>query len=278
MQEGAGSTFTALLQDTLNKLGIPDGEGNALRIDGIYGPKTRAAYTRFVDEYGEAETERPTAGWADRIKGAVPSTTVLSPLQTRLTGIGTLTNKRGKQMLINPAHTRLWMIDQHTNKLGIPQGPPHINMDIRGGEPKLYQAAARAFNHKEVPVPVYEALHDFTRVKNVVKTGGKALAAAGAALDAYQLGHTLYDDLHDEDGRLGKKTGVTATGIGLSWAGAYVGGKLGAIGCSAIGTMLLPGLGTVIGGFLGGIGGGIAGAMGGREAGRRIAEENMQGE
>ena len=57
-------------------------------------------------------------------------------------------------------------------------------------------------------------------------------------------------------------------GIGGSW----VGGSSGAAGGAAIGTMILPGAGTVVGGVVGGIGG----ALGGSAAGRYVAAEAIE--
>ena len=112
----------------------------------------------------------------------------------------------------------------------------------------------------------------------MAKNGGKALAVVGVALDAYDLGSTIYDDLNDEDKKLGKKTVSTAVGIGGSWAGAFGGAKLGAMGGAAIGSLICLGPGTVIGGFLGGVIGGIAGGWAGRTAGEAIVENVYQGD
>jgi len=71
----------------------------------------------------------------------------------------------------------------------------------------------------------------------------------GIALDALELGTTIYDDLTDADKKLGKKTVSTAASIGGLWGGSLGGAKLGAMGGAAAGTFLipLPGAGTAIG-------------------------------
>lgn len=46
-QDYVGYDFTKILQEALNDAGIPDENGIPLRIDGIFGPKTESAFTRF---------------------------------------------------------------------------------------------------------------------------------------------------------------------------------------------------------------------------------------
>ena len=48
-------------------------------------------------------------------------------------------------------------------------------------------------------------------------------------LDALELGKAIEDDLHDVDGKLGRKTLSTAASIGGQWGGAALGAKLGAM-------------------------------------------------
>ena len=90
-------------------------------------------------------------------------------------------------------------------------------------------------------------------------------------MDAYELGSAMYNDLNDEDQKLGKETVSAAVGIGGSWAGAAAGAKLGAMGGAAFGS-LFPGPGTAIGGAIGGVIGGMAGGVGGRELVDRLME------
>ena len=132
-------------------------------------------------------------------------------------------------------------------------------------------------NHMEIPKPLYDMFHNFDDVASKAKLGGKAMAVVGVAMDIYDMGATIYDDLNDEDGKLGKKTVSAAVGIGSSWAGGAAGAKLGAMGGSALGTLICPGLGTVIGGFLGGLVGGIAGSWGARTLGEYIVDETYKG-
>ena len=56
-------------------------------------------------------------------------------------------------------------------------------------------------------------------MQKVVKIAGRILLVAGLALDALEIGLTIYDDLHDADGKLGKKTLSTIVSIGGSWGG-----------------------------------------------------------
>lgn len=48
-QDYVGYDFTKILQEALNDAGIPDENGIPLRIDGIFGPKTRTAYAQFQE-------------------------------------------------------------------------------------------------------------------------------------------------------------------------------------------------------------------------------------
>ncbi len=211
-------------------------------------------------------------------KGMVPSLKFINPLQSNLTGIIKNINSSGKYLLRYPNHSRLLMIDQHLNKAGIPISSPHINMDVSASNSKIYQQIASRLNHQNIPTPVYEAFKNFDDVAAAAKNGGKALAVIGVALDAYELGSTIYMDLNDNDKKLGKKTLQTSVGLSGSWAGGLGGAKLGAMGGAAIGTAICPGLGTAIGGFLGGIVGGIAGATGGRALGEHIVDKTYKGE
>ena len=106
-----------------------------------------------------------------------------------------------------------------------------------------------------------------------VKIAGKAAAVVGTVYDTYEFGKTIYDDLNDVDGKLGRNTDEMVFGISGGWAGGAVGTKLGSVGGYAIGTAICPGLGTIIGGLIGGSFGGIIGATAGRELGEFFVEQ-----
>lgn len=51
--------------------------------------------------------------------------------------------------------------------------------------------------------------------------------------------------------------------------------SIGAVGGAALGTVIFPGIGTIIGGMIGGIGGGIGGAMGVRALASDIGDAHQ---
>ena len=131
-------------------------------------------------------------------------------------------------------------------------------------------------DHFEIPKPVYDTFKNFDDVAETVKFAGKAAAVVGALYDTYEFGKTVYDDLNDGDGKLGRDTDEMVFGINGGWAGGAIGTKLGTISGAAIGTAICPGLGTVIGGFIGGSAGGIIGATKGRELGESVVNQIYQ--
>lgn len=255
------------LQRTLNANGATDRFGNPLKEDGVLGPRTQWA--------------------ADFVRASIPSTNYINPLQTKITNVGYRAPLRKDgitkqyQLYDLPSHQRLLEFDKHqlSNAKGtkIPDAL-HMNVETPKGASKLQTRVAKAINHKPIPEPVYEAFKNFDDVKNNVKTAGKALAAVGVVLDAYEIGSAVYFDLNDEDKKIGKKTWQTSVGIVGSYAGSAGGAKLGAMGGAALGTLICPGLGTLIGGFIGGIAGGYAGASGGRALGEYIIDEAYKGD
>ena len=68
--------------------------------------------------------------------------------------------------------------------------------------------------------------------------------------------------------QLAKNTAVSATGMGVGMVGAGAGATAGA----ELGTLIMPGPGTVVGGIVGGIAGGIAGAVAGSAGADAIAD------
>ena len=290
-----GTDVTRQVQFTLNRMGVTGSDGKPVRVDGIYGTETQQALNKYIksgyksNQYGngsdqyiakekQKEQEKNDTDAATVIRGIVPSTTYVSPLQTGITKVG-IRNKDQtgniSRMLTDPiTNENLFYFDKHgiNTRQGKTPDFKHINIKTRENAPSWQENIAQKLDHTEIPKPVYEAFKDFDQVKNVVKTGGKALAVIGAAMDVYEMGSTIADDLNDEDKKLGKKTVSTAASIGGSWAGGAAGGELGAMGGAAIGTLICPGLGTVIGGFLGGIAGGIAGAISGEKVGEFLAD------
>jgi len=137
----------------------------------------------------------------------------------------------------------------------------------------LQEKTLKKLSHKEIPESAYNALKKFDDVAKNIKSAGKAVAVAGIVFDTYEFAKTAYNDLTDEDGKLGQDTAEMVAGAAAGWAGGAIGTKLGAVGGSAIGTAICPGLGTVIGGFIGGSFGGIIGSTAGRESGEFLVNE-----
>jgi hypothetical protein len=117
-------------------------------------------------------------------------------------------------------------------------------------------------------------------VPKAIKYGGKALTIFGAAIDTYEVGSTIYEDVIDDDDTIEKETVQTVVGTGASWGGgalgAWAGAKAGAATGALIGS-IIPGAGTAIGagigGVIGGIIGAIAGSTGGDKLGRYVSGE-----
>lgn len=182
-------------------------------------------------------------------------------------------------------NTRLWEFDYHPlskkllKKNGLPKSMrnvniPHINVEVPSNANAFQKQLAKSLDHKRIPRSVYDSFRDFDKVKKIAKKGGKAMAVAGAVVDAVDLGTTMYDDYQD-DGQFGKATASSAARIGGSWAGAWAGAKGGA----ALGTLVgsvFPGVGNVVGGFIGGVVGGIAGSLLGGWAGEEIVDATIK--
>ena len=128
-------------------------------------------------------------------------------------------------------------------------------------------------NHIIISDDIYKYAHNFDNVIKDFKGAGKALAAVGVVLDAFDIGYVIHNDLNDGDRTIGKETIKHAAGVGGSWLVGAAGSQLGTMGGAAIGTMICPGLGTVIGGYIGGIAGGVSGSFAGDEIGEYIVEE-----
>lgn len=228
------------------------------------------------------------------LKGIVPSTNFISPLQSDITNVGYRevigkVNKVNSDPMTQIKHqlfdvkskSRLFAFDKHNftpPKGKTKEGYLHINIKEPQNANKIQNTIYKSLNEKEVSKNIYNTFENFDKVGKVIKKGGKAIAAISVTLDVLELGTTIKNDLNDKDKRLGKKTIKASAGIGVSWAGGIGGAKLGAMGGASIGTLICPGLGTVIGGFIGGIGGGIVGSLSGRALGEFAVDSLYKGE
>ena len=161
-------------------------------------------------------------------------------------------------------NSRLFEIEYHPIKTNT-QAIRHINTISPKGATKLQKKAADSLNHKEVSQEVFDNFRNFDEIIDNVKFAGKAVAAAGVVLEAVEYGDTVYRDLNDADGKLGKETLKASVGIVGEWAGGLTGAKLGAMGGAAFGSAILLGAGTAVGGFVGGTIGGIIGSIAGND-------------
>ena len=134
------------------------------------------------------------------------------------------------------------------------------------------------WNEREVSEEFYDAFRNFDDVVDNAKFAGKAIATAGIILEAVELIDTVYEDLNDEDGKLGKKFTKVTAGITGDWAGSLIGAEIGALGGAAIGSNILLGPGTIVGGFIGGTIGGVAGSIAGRNTMENWVEKYYKGD
>ncbi|MBR5873511.1 MAG: hypothetical protein IKY90_02120 [Oscillospiraceae bacterium] len=252
------------MQREFNEQGITDKYGNKLKEDGIYGPNTQWARNAYI--------------------GMFPSTNIIDPLQSKITDVGyrkfvkghgklppTVANTK-YQLYDKRNNSRLFEIEYHPIKTNT-QAIRHINTVSPKGATKLQKKAADSLNHKEVSQEVFDNFRNFDEIIDNVKFAGKAVATAGVVPEAVEYGDTVYRDLNDADGKLGKETLKASVGIVGEWAGGLTGAKLGAMGGAAFGSAILLGAGTAVGGFVGGTIGGIIGSI----AGNDLAEGFIEG-
>jgi peptidoglycan hydrolase-like protein with peptidoglycan-binding domain len=71
----AGDNNVKALQKALNKLGIKDAQGNALKVDGKFGPRTTAAVQRLQRKLGIPADGKITPALLKRIQGLKKTTT-----------------------------------------------------------------------------------------------------------------------------------------------------------------------------------------------------------
>ena len=254
---GGNAAKIQQLQSNLKQLGF----GTHMTEDGVYGERTEAARSDFINEL---------------IHGSVPSLVWIDPLQSDLTGISTAirtSRKTGEQfsrLVADGFGTPLFSADVHPYH-GI-ANYYHINAHALPDAPAWQVSLAENLNHTEITKEAYDLLKNFDNAGKVVQIGGRVLLIAGVALDALELCSTIDDDLHDADEKIGKKTYSSIASIGGRWTGGALGAKGGAMLGATIGTAILPGLGTVIGGAVGGIVLGVAGSFGGSALGRWVVD------
>lgn len=260
------SSNVLALQKALNKT-----SGSAkLTEDGVYEEKTSNVWNNFMDILAH---------------GSFPSLTIINPLQTDLTGIkieSVLKHKKKTPWLIQnlpesklpDTYWQTFLFD--TNKTGnqalfyFDAPHPHHNYyhwNYHPDGPTLIPLG----DHVAITEEAFLKLAYFERDAKVVKIAGRILLVTGAALDAIELGTTMYADLNDADGKIGRSTITTAASIAGEWGGSIAGAKLGAMAGATLGSVL-PGPGTLVCGFVGGLAGGIAGAVAGDAFGNWVAE------
>ena len=251
--------------------------------------KTYNKYYSYVKNKNETLTREFNA---ENLKsayiGVLPSTNTINPLQTEITGVGyrqfvkghgklphTVDNTKFQLYNVN-SNERLFEIEKH--KIGNTLNVPHINtIEPKKAKPSQKKLATY-WNEKEVSEEFYDAFRNFDDVADNVKFAGKAIATAGIILEAVELIDTVYEDLNDEDGKLGKKFAKVTAGITGDWAGSLIGAEIGALGGAAIGSNILLGPGTLIGGFIGGTIGGVAGSIAGRNTMENWVEKYYMGD
>lgn len=257
------------LQSLLNRLNM----GEPLKEDGVYGRKTLTVFENFLSnlEHGTV----PNLKWIDPLK-----TTTLPFSQSEQISLGIASTKSGLNNAIKNTTTGFYYfhIDSpHFYSNGAPKPGyyrgskvsldyNHINVDF-GENPTALQAwLQKQYNHQGLDDFSYNHLKDLKNTGKVVRTAGKVLLVAGIALDALELGLTVYDDLHDADQKLGKKTLSTTFSIGGRWAGAAAGAQAGAFLGGLTGPaapVAIPILSLV---------GGIAGSFGGDWLGKYVVD------
>lgn len=208
------------LQKALNK--IP--EFGTLTEDGVYGEKTSNIWNSFLDVLA---------------RGAVPTLGFIDPLQTDITKITIGATRAGEQSglknaLVLDGKLRYVRIDpSHNGKSGMFRGQktqidyPHINLEGLKDSNALYNWLQVNYNHYPLSEEAYNVLKNLEKTGEVVRVAGRVLLVAGIILDALEIGTTMYSDLNDADGRLGKKTISTVASIGGSWGGSIVGANVG---------------------------------------------------
>lgn len=255
------------LQKALNKT-----SGSAtLTEDGVYGEKTSNAWNNFMDILAH---------------GSFPSLTIINPLQTDLTGIkidtilkqkkktpGLIQNLPGSKLPDTYWQTFLFDTNKTGNQSLFYFDAPHLHHNYyHWNYHPDGQTLIPLDDHVAITEDAFLKVGAFGHGAKVVKIAGRILLVAGAVLDAIEIGTTMYDDLNDADGKLGRSTITTAASIAGEWGGSIAGAKIGAMAGAALGSAILPGPGTLVGGAVIGLAGGIAGSIAGDSFGNWIAE------
>lgn len=261
------SSNVLALQKALNKTPV----SATLTEDGVYGEKTSNAWNGFMDTLAH---------------GSFPSLTIINPLQTDLTGIkidsilkskkktpGLPQNLPGSKLPDKYWQTFLFDTTKEGNQALFYFDAPHnqhsyYHWNYHPSDSTLIPLG----DHVAITEDAFLKLSHFQQGAKVVKIAGRILLVTGVALDALEIGTTMYADLNDADGKLGRSTITTAASIAGEWSGSIAGAKLGAMAGAALGSAVLPGPGTLVGGFVVGLVGGIAGAVAGDSFGNWLAE------
>ncbi len=246
--DGEFSTKVLAVQELLNSLGAANRFGDPLKEDGIFGPNTQWA----LDGIG---MQIKGIGSALNNQSSNIRQRDTLPLNEYIRQRNKISLQRINPNLPLEENIRQWNNSGYQNI----QFPMQELTDMLDNSMKFTESLNDLFIHSD-------DLADFT------KKGGKAISVVGAVLDIYELGSTMYYDLNDEDGKIGKKTIEAAVGI-VSELGGEI---LGSIGGTAVGTALSggqPGPLSTIGGFVGG----IFGSLIGKRYGEYILDEAYQG-
>lgn len=255
------------LQSKLNELHL----GEHLTEDGVYGKKTEQAVGGFFDEL---------------FRGSFHTLTWVNPLQSESTGIvSEPIVKNGETIFALRDYSArsttgkgTVVFRPDTSHNGFPY--THINTvegrSIKSGQyvpsSEFQLGNLNSINHKEISEDAYHVLKDLDGTAKKVRTAGRVLLVAGAALEALELYQTIESDLNDADQKIGKKTYSHVASIVGSWSlSAFLSAK-GAAAGAAIGTAIMPGAGTAIGGVVGSVTLGLVGSFSGSALGKWIVD------
>ena len=219
---GGDSYKIRQLQQKLNETGAVD----HLTEDGVYGKKTHNAWLDFLDKL--AHCSAPTLAWTDLTQSKLSKVKLGGTTYGENNGLTNafIYQDKFRYVHFDPPHDGSHLT---VNGKKIPIDFHHINIEGNlKGHDRLYDWLQKNYNHHAISDEAYAVLSRMDKVQKVVRIGGRILLVCGIALDALELGKAIEDDLHDADGKLGRKTLSTAASIGGQWGGAALGAKLGA--------------------------------------------------
>jgi hypothetical protein len=261
------------LQSKLNQLGVDE----HLTEDGVYGKKTDGAVGSFMKQLLRGSV--PTLAWIDPLQGSITGLTVkkIEPKGSRYANGSKYFSIRDlSSRSRNKGEITVFRADIPDDKT------PYFHINTVEGrslakeqyvpDTEFQHRNINALNHTEISEDTYRVLKDFDGVAKKVRIAGRVLLVAGAALDALELYQTIEDDLHDADGKIGKKTYADAASIGGSWTLGALGAQGGAMLGAEIGTAILPGIGTAVGAAAVGLILGIVGSHYGDKLGNYIVD------